>query len=259
MKTMLLVAAVTAGVASVAQAAFTPLYSANFNAPTYTDGPLTSSTTFDATQTPGQDGWLASSGTTNLIAVSGAATNGVVTLTTTGQDVRRAVSPVTSGSVYLQAAINVTAAQAAGDYFFHAGDGGASNFYARTYIKSSGTGFVMALGTGSGAATYGSTVLSFNTPYTILVRYDIVSGTANDTGALFINPTTADGTGDTAYVAATTIGIDATTIGSVNLRQGSAANAPSLTIDNIVVSAVPEPATLAALGLGGLLLRRRRA
>jgi trimeric autotransporter adhesin len=166
---------------------------------------------------------------------------------------------VTSGSVYLTANITVGAAQSTGDYFLHLGDGGTSNFYARTYIKSSGTGFVMALGTSSGTpVTYGTTVLDFATSYTILVRYDFVAGAANDTGALFINPTTADGSGDTQYVAATTTGTDASSISSVNLRQGTSSNAPTVTINSINV-AIPEPGT-ALLGSFGLLalLRRRR-
>ena len=116
----------------------------------------------------------------------------------------------------------------------------------------------MALGTGSGTPTYGTTVLTFGTAYNILVRYDFVSGLANDTGALFINPTTEDGSGDIAYVAATTTGTDATTIGSVNLRQGNASNSAGVTIDSTTFS-IPEPSTalLGALGVLAILRRRR--
>jgi hypothetical protein len=57
----------------------------------------------------------------------------------------------------------------------------------------------------------------------------------------------------------TTIGADATTISSVNLRQGNTNNAPTLTIDNILV-AIPEPSSAMLLGAMGILgvLRRRR-
>ncbi len=233
-----------------ADAAVTVLYSTGFDSPTYSDGGLI-----------GQDGWaITGTSVVNVVNVANTATDGTVSLTTTGQDVRHGFTPAaTTGSVFLSAEITVGSA-GTGDYFIHLSDGGTSNFYARTYVQASGAGFVMALGTSSGTAglVYGTTVLSFNTSYSLLVRYDFVSGAANDTGALFINPTTIDGTGDTAYVAATTTGTDATTIAGVNLRQGSTGSAPGgVVIDNISVF-VPEPSVAALGGLGVLALLRRR-
>jgi len=242
------------------------LYSTGFSSPTYSDGPLNNPSPATDTTTPGQDGWLNTNAggatTLNPISVSNSATNGIVSMATAGQDVRHPLSgAVTSGSVYMDADINVSAAQATGDYFLHLGDGGTSNFYARTYIKSSGTGYVMALGTSSGTAvTYGTTVLPFGQTQHVLVRYDFVAGAANDTGALFINPTTADGSSDTPYVAATNIGTDATNIAGVYLRQGAAGSSATLSsVDNIMVTGnVPEPASLGLAGAAGLLLVRRR-
>jgi hypothetical protein len=243
---LLVATALYAGSATAA----TVLYSTDFTAPTYSDGALI-----------GQDNWVLTNATTNPINVANTATNGTVTLVTSGQDVRRAFAPAqTSGSVYMTVEFTVATAQATGDYFVHLGDNSTSLFYARTYIRSSGAGFVMALGTSFGTTTltYGTTVLDFNTSYTMLARYDFVPGLGNDTGALFINPTDELGVGDTAYVLATTTGTDATTISSVSLRQGTASNAPGVTIDSITV-AIPEPATtlLGALGIFGLIRRRR--
>jgi hypothetical protein len=241
------------------------LYAATFDAPTYTDGPLNSNTD---TTTPGQDGWITTSAggatVTNPISVSNSATNGFVSLSTSGQDVRRPFTAVTSGSVFFDADINVSAAQATGDYALHFTDGGTGLFYARTYFKSSGSGFVMAEGTSSGTTglNYGTTVLNFGQAYHLLVRYDFVSGTTNDTGAIYINPTSMDGSADTSYVPATLEGIDATSIAAIAMRQGTAANAPTLTVDNLRVfseAAVPEPSTFALLGVAGVaaLVRRR--
>jgi hypothetical protein len=224
------------------------VYATDFNGPTYSDGLLA-----------GQDGWIVTSaGGTNDLTVANTATNGNVSMTTSGNDDRRLfATALAGGSYYLSADITVSAAQATGDYFMHLGDGSTSIFSARTYIKSSGAGFVMALGTGAGTTglNYGSTVLNFGTTYHVLAEYDMNAGTTNDTGALFINPVDPHGVGDTPYVAATLEGIDATSMDAVYLRQGTAANAATLVVDNILVDAVgavpvPEPTSCVLIGLG---------
>lgn len=245
------------------------LVSADFNAPTYADGALVPADATSTSTTAGQDGWLNSSGGgTNNIQVTGTATNGVASFVNTGQDVRKiaaASQGISSGSAYLTATFTLSAVQATGDYFIHMGDGGTSNFFARIYAKSATGGFVLADATSSGTPVYGTTVLSLNTTYTLLARYDFVAGAGNDTGALYINPTTADGSGDTPYVTQTQVGTDAAFISSFSIRQGTAANAPSGTVDNIHIdganiTTVPEPTSLALAGLIGLgALRRRRA
>jgi len=250
-KSSIFAASVTLALGALpASAALTSLYSTNFNSPTYSNGGLI-----------GQDSWLITgTSVVSPISVANTGTNGNVTLATTGQDVRRSfTSAVTSGSVFLGASITVGTAQATGDHFLHLGDGGANNFFARAFIRSNGIGFQMAASSSSGTPTYGTTVLRFGTTYQLLMRYDFVAGLANDTGALFINPTTFDGSGDTPYVAMTTIGTDATTISSVHLRQGGSTVAATLIIDNIFV-AIPEPSSAMLLGAMGILgvLRRRR-
>jgi hypothetical protein len=240
---------------ALSQAA-TLLYSTDFNSPTYVDGPLLGP--------PAQDGWLITgTSVVNPIAVSNTATNGVVAIGITGQDINRpftAVTPATASNVFLAVTINISAA-GTGDYFLHLGDGGSSNFYSRLYTRAATDGFVMGMSTSSGTVVYSDTILTFGS-YNLLLRYDFIAGATNDTGALFVNPTTLDGSGDTAYTSATTVGADAASISSVNIRQGtSATTMPTLTLDNITVSAnlIPEPATalLGALGFIGILRRRR--
>ncbi len=229
----------------------TVLYSTNFNAPTYTNpGALI-----------GQDGWvITGTSVVNPITVNA---SGAVPLATTGQDVNRPFTPAvlapSGNSYFLSADITVSAAGATGDYFIHLGDGGTSNFNARVFARGVAGGFQLALATSSGTTglIWGST-LNFGQTYSIVARYDIVSGLTNDTGALFVNPVNAYGIGDTAYAAALTTGIDAGTISSVNLRQGTASNAATVVVDNVSVAFIPTPGAAALLGLGGLLAAKRR-
>lgn len=245
-------AAAMLGVAASGATAATILYSTDFKTPTYADGALI-----------GQDGWtITGTSVVNPLTVASAAP-GTVTMNTTGQDAFRAFTPaVTAGSVYLNADFTVTAAAATGDYFLHLGDGTTTDFYSRLYVKSSGAGFVMAMGTSSGTAVNYGAVLNLNQAYHLVARYDFVPGATNDTGALYINP--ADpilAVGDVPYIAATTTGTDASTISSVNLRQGTTGSAANVIIDKLGV-AVPEPASLAlasiGLGLVGLFAARRK-
>ena len=248
----LFIAAILSGPALLpASAALTVQYSTNFNSPTYVDGGLI-----------GQDQWvITNTSVVSPITVANTATNGNVTLAATGQDVRWTFPTITAagvGSVYLNASITVASVSATGDYFLHLGDGGVSSFNARLYAKSSGTGYVLGLSTGTlgvNVLTYGTTILPFGTVQSVLVRYDFVTGLANDTGAVFLNPTSEDGSTDTAYVAATTSGTDATNIAGLYLRQGT--GGPVVTVDNLVVL-IPEPSTALLGSLGFLALLRRR-
>ena len=226
------------------------VYSTNFNAPTYTDGGLI-----------GQDAWLITgASTTNPINVANVGTDGNVTLTNNGQDVRRAYTNnlvADLSSISLSADVIVTAALATGDYFMHLGNNSDTIFQARVYAKSGTTAgtFQLAMGTSSGTAglVYGAE-LSLNSLFNIRAQYDIVSGLANDTGTLFVN--------GNSYIAALTTGTDALSFASVSLRQGTAASAPSVIVDNIVVTtvAIPEPTTagLGLIGLAGMMMARRR-
>ena len=228
-------------------------FSEDFNS--YANGNLTN-----------QGPWLQTAPAANPIQVNG----GKAILPTTGQDVYAAFgSPVNFGvgeSFYYGLTINVISATAAGDYFFHVSNpaGTTSAFFERLFARSSGAGFQLGLldasGTGS-ATTWGSTVLSLNTDYRVVVAQNSITGPNNDTFNLYVDPTDSTEANNTAYLShgwtSTTVA-EVATYAAVNLRQGGSTTTPSVSVDNILVSKifsdltpVPEPSILALAALAG--------
>jgi hypothetical protein len=203
--------------------------------------------------------------------------NGMVTLTNTGQDayaqLSSPVSTASGGSIFVGLDLNVSAAQANGDYFLHftTAVGATSGFYDKLWVQSSGSGFVLGIQATSGTTNWGSSVLSFGTSYRVVTEEDFVSGAANDTFDVFVNPTDLSVAGNnTPYATLTWNGAvaEASTYAEINFRQGTASIAPIETVDNLVVSsafsdvsAVPEPSSLAFGLVGGfawlVALRRK--
>ncbi len=177
---------------------------------------------------------------------------GAASLTTTGEDINKTFTSVTSGSVYASFLLNVSAAQATGDYFFHFGINpfATTNLLARTFVKSSGAGYVMGISKGSTpAAVYSSTVLNFNQTYQVVVKYTInTPGTTDDLVAIYIEPTLGAAE-PVASVVGTAGGTDVSSagIGSIALRQGSAANAATLKVDGLIVGNTWSSVTPAAV------------
>jgi hypothetical protein len=243
------------------------LFTDNFNS--YANGNLV-----------GQGPWAQ---TSTVTATPVQASNGKVAVGTSGQDI---YAPLTGGaytipdgsSFFIGLTLNLSAAQTTGDYFLHVTPtvGNTSIFTTRLFAKSSGAGFVLGYlensGTG-GAVNYGSTVLSFNTDYRTVIAYNAVAGALNDTASVYVNPSDLAVEGNnTAYIsldAWTTVSAESSTVAGINIRQGAAGSAPTLTVDDlaagtlfgdVTVMPVPEPSTLALTGLGlaSLLVLRRR-
>lgn len=258
----------------------TPVFSDNFNG--YTTGNL-AGLTQDAL---GQGGWRQdNTSAATPIQVTSVLGNNVAALGTSGQDIYAGLpgGPITladNQSFYIGLNLNVSAAQATGDYFLHFSNplGTTSFFTDRVFVKSSGAGYVLGwVETSGGAVTaYGSTVLSFGTDYRVVVAYHDVPGALNDSGAVYVNPFTDPNVelNNTAYVtkAWTSTTAENETIAAVDFRQGSGSAAPTLTVDNLNASTtfsevstytalVPEPTCLSLLGGLGLLalfINRRR-
>lgn len=203
---------------------------------------------------------------------------GRVVISTSGQDVlapfTSPISRVNGESVFMSQVINLSAAQANGDYFSHLSSTPTS-FFSRLHARTSGSGFSLGIVSTSGTGavlTYGSTALDFGVDYQVVTAWDFVAGASNDLFSIYVDPIDPTRANNTAYVSNVVWGsssAEPTSFGFASIRQGGASNAPTLTLDNMivatqfsdVVTAVPEPSSLAVLGLigvAGAVVRRRR-
>jgi Family of unknown function (DUF5689) len=199
--------------------------------------------------------WVENSGTgtNNLQVTAGALSfdgypssnigNGI-TLATSGQDAYKnwTGASATSGDVYVAFLMSVTSAQATGDYFFALlPDNSSTNYTGRTFIKSSGSGFVVGISKGSvgtnEALTYGTTEFSFNTTYLVVIKYSFVAGATNDVAAIHILSTLPGAEpGSPAASSGTSANADQTNLGRLGIRQGGATNAAALRLSGIRVA-----------------------
>ncbi len=183
---------------------------------------------------------------TSLTYSSAPTLGGSSTLATTGLDINASFTAQTTGSVYASAIVSLATAQATGDYFLHLGQTSSvtatwnvTNFSARVFAKSSGAGFVLGFTRTSTAPTYGTTVYPFNTPIFIVVKHTFVTGTINDVVSMYVYtgntnpPATEPGVAD--FLVNTETGTDPAEISKFVIRQGTAANAPTGSIDYVRV------------------------
>ena len=172
------------------------------------------------------------------------AVGNATTLATTGEDVYRTFTTQTSGSVYLSFLMNVQSAQATGDYFVAISPTASqTNYYARTHLKSSGNGFLIGLSKSNelgGGYVYGTTNLTFNTTYLVVVKHQFLTATPADTLNDVENVFVFSGTPPSTEPATSEIGPytqtgrgDPKDLGFVTIRQGTAANASTLKLDGI--------------------------
>ncbi|MFZ4400699.1 MAG: T9SS type A sorting domain-containing protein [Bacteroidales bacterium] len=95
-----------------------------------------------------------------------------------------------SNTFYYSLLLRLTATSATSThYFITLGDPlTGTNYFARLFAKTNGTGFNIGISKLSNTPTYGSTVLNLNQTYLIVVRYDFVAGTTNDPVFVWVNP-----------------------------------------------------------------------
>jgi len=234
--------------------------------------------------TAGQNDWKqtgASATTPIQINSSGQAVIGV-----TGQDVYKAFTTsftrTDGNSLYLKSRFALTGSTTTGDYFMHLSPtaGNSSEFLGRIGAKLTGTGASTYLlgaqstsGTGS-AMTFGTAALNLNTFYDVVLKWDFVAGTLNDTFSLYVNPTSNVLANLTPYVTANwlTATPENSTLAGINLRQGASGNATTALVSSLSVGdslsdvgVIPEPSSsvLMLLGAGALVgirsLRRKQS
>ncbi|MBB4808281.1 hypothetical protein HNP38_003623, partial [Chryseobacterium defluvii] len=156
-----------------------------------------------------------------------------VSLASSGQDVYRnftttALNAATP-AIYAGAIVNVSAAQPAGDYFISLND------IARVYIRSNGAGFSFGVMRSSGTVTYESAVRAFNTNIRMVMKYEQITGATNDVVKLYVDPPLGSEPA-VADISHTGSAADTASFSYIALMQGTAANAPALDIDGIIVS-----------------------
>ena len=206
---------------------------------------------YSAGDSIGAHGWVWNTGTTNTILVTapgltyaGYPLSGIgnaCRLRNNGYDAYKQIQADSVGVLYASFMVKFDSIKTPGDYFFAMiSPTSTTNYVSRFYAKDSSGALAFGLSkttAGSGGITYTGGNYSLGTTYIVILKYTFNSGTADDVINAFIfsagipptepsSPTIGPVTG-TAMDGA---------IGRVALRQGTVANAPTLTIDGIQVA-----------------------
>jgi len=196
----------------------------------------------------GQGNWLITgTSTTNPITVTASTITYVnypssglgleVSLANTGQDANCSFTAQTSGTIYVSALVNITAAQTAGDYFIHIADSPTgTTFFGRTFVKLDGTKIAFGIQNTSGGTptqTYTTSTYDLGTTYLLVLKVNVATGESS----LIVNPAmnSEPATGWVTNLSGTGA-LPAAGFSAVSLRQGSATNAATLLVDGIHVA-----------------------
>ncbi|MBD3274650.1 MAG: PEP-CTERM sorting domain-containing protein [Candidatus Marinimicrobia bacterium] len=192
--------------------------------------------------------WTDHSGTTGQMQVVG----GQVSIVDgESEDVNTQFNEVASGALYAGFDVRITDA-GTDEYFFHFKPSSGYYYRSRLFAIADGTGYKFAIGYNSGDpqyATFTNTVFALNETYRVVVGVDF----DNEESTLSV-------VGIESGLSATyTYGVDP--MNAVAFRQSGGTG--DALVDNLIVAdnyaeAVPEPMTVALLGLGGLLVNSRR-
>jgi len=165
--------------------------------------------------------------------------NEITLVTGTGEDVNRTFTAQTSGVLYASFLVNVSSATTTGDYFFHIGQSViGTSFKGRIFVKKDAlNNIAFGIAQSTTSANYTAFSYALNTTYLVVLKYSIVSGTANDIASIYINPALNAAEPVSGWITNTdAAGTDLTEVGTVALRQGGATSDPALKLDGIRVS-----------------------
>jgi len=149
-------------------------------------------------------------------------------------------TPISSDSLYFAMLVKIDSAKTAGDYFFHTYRTGASTSYLnRIYVKLATNGnlsFGILKGTAAANIVWSDSIYSFTDTHLLVLKIKIVPGVTNDIPSLFIDPVvSATEPTFSTIIASDLTSADYLDFDRIALRQGAAASAPKLQVDEIRV------------------------
>jgi len=217
---------------------------------------LTENFNYPANDTLGSHGWTEfSGGPTNPIKIvspgltfTNYALSGIglsARMSSTGEDYYQQLTgdSITSGSIYVSFMVNVDTVKT-GDYFIALLPPTSTTLYtSRFYIKdTSGVGLLFGISKGAasgGPIVYTTSIFQLHTTYLVVFKYKFLTGSGTDDEmSFYVFNTSFPSTEPTTPTLGPVTGTvsDASSLGRLGLRQGSAASSPTLVIDGISVS-----------------------
>lgn len=204
----------------------------------------------------GAHGWIWNTGAVNTIFVTspgltypGYANSGIgnaTTLKPTGNDAYKELSGKDSvGSFYASFMVRVDSAKAQGDYFLALLQAGSTSFYegrVQAAFRDGGLAFGITKGNTTTdtavAGVWTPAIYSLGTTYVVVLKYTFVpGGTNNDQVSLFVFSSGVPATEPTPTLGPNVYpSQDASSIGRIALRQGTATRAPYCVVDGIRVT-----------------------
>jgi len=213
----------------------TVLYSDNF---AYAPGPLLGQGGWTVTGTPTTPQQMVVGGSLSYSCYQNSGIANQVSLGPTGEDLNHSFANQTTGAVYAGLLVNVSVAQTAGDYFFHLNNLPTGTVNAgRVFVQKDPAGPNYAFGiryAAAGTVAYTPFAYAPGSVHLLVLKYTFNPGANDDQVSLFIDPALG-GAEPAPNVSFIDTGTDATQISAVNFRQGTAANAPTETVDGLLV------------------------